>query len=120
MPNFFLRGWNEDESASARSENKERVQKFLELETDWTALGLSERVSEVNLVDTHDVRAQLAGDDSQIEIRLGAQDLGQRLKKALTVLDSQRQTSRGPLISYIRYDSGQTCHRWPGDWQSRK
>jgi cell division septal protein FtsQ len=106
MPNFFLRGWNEDESAAARSENKERVQKFLELETDWTALGLSERVSEVNLVDTHDVRAQLAGDDSQIEIRLGAQDLGQRLKKALTVLDSQRQTSRGPLISYIDMTQG--------------
>jgi cell division septal protein FtsQ len=106
MPNFFLRGWNEDESAATRSENKERVQKFLELETDWTALGLSERVSEVNLVDTHDVRAQLAGDDSQIEIRLGAQDLGQRLKKALTVLDSQRQTSRGPLISYIDMTQG--------------
>lgn len=106
MPNFFLRGWNEDESAAARSENKERVQKFVELENDWNALSLSERVSEVNLIDTHDVRAQLGGDDSQIEIRLGAQDLGQRLKKALTVLDSQRQTSRGPLISYIDMTQG--------------
>jgi cell division protein FtsQ len=106
MPTFFLRGWNEDEVASAKSENITRVKKFLELQTDWNALGLSERVSEVNLGDTRDVRAQLAGDDSQIEIRLGAEDLGQRLKKALSVLDSQRQTPRGPLISYIDFTQG--------------
>ena len=106
MPNFFLRGWNEEQSEVARNENAERIQKFLELEKDWGARGLAERVSEVNLLDTHDVRAQLAGDDSQIEIRLGAQDLGQRLKSALTVLDSQRQTPRGPLISYIDMTQG--------------
>jgi hypothetical protein len=69
-------------------------------------LGLSERVSEVNLIDIRDVRAQLAGDDSQIEVRLGNSDLGQRLKKALAVLDSQRQTSRGPFISYIDMTQG--------------
>jgi cell division septal protein FtsQ len=106
MPNFFLRGWNEEETAAARSENKQRVEKFVELQTEWEALALSERVSEVNLVDVRDVRAQLGGDDSQIEIRLGAQDHGQRLKKALGVLDSQRQTARGPLISYIDLTQG--------------
>lgn len=106
MPTFFLRGWNEEESTTVRAENKERVQRFLQLQTDCDALGLSERVSEVNLLDVGDVRAQLSGDDSQIEVRLGAQDLGQRLKKALNVLDSQRQTSRGPLISYIDMTQG--------------
>jgi cell division septal protein FtsQ len=106
VPPFFLRGWNEDAIAAAKTENIARVKKFLQLQTEWDALGLSERVSEVNLVDTRDVRAQLGGDDSQIEIRLGAEDLGQRLKKALSVLDSQRQTSRGPLISYIDFTQG--------------
>jgi cell division protein FtsQ len=106
MPNFFLRGWNEDESELSKTENKERVKKFLELQHDWDLLSLSERVSEVNLLDTRDIRAQLAGDDSQIEVRLGAEDHGQRLKKALSVLDSQRQTSRGPLISYIDLTQG--------------
>ena len=106
MPAFFLRGWDEQASSNSRSENRERVLKFLELQKDWEALGLSERVSEVNLIDARDVRAQLAGDDSQIEVRLGANDLGQRLKKALTVLDSQRQTSRGPFISYIDMTQG--------------
>ena len=106
MPSFFLRGWNEDASEAARKENKERVQKFLELQKDWDLLALSERVSEVNLMDTRDIRAQLAGDDSQIEVRLGAEDHGKRLKEALSVLDSQRQTSRGPLISYIDLTQG--------------
>jgi len=106
MPAFFLRGWNEDQSPTAQTENRERVGKFLELQRDWVAQGISERVSEVNLLDLRDVRVQLAGDDSQIEVRLGSQEQGARLSKALTVLDAQRQTARGPLISYIDLTQG--------------
>ena len=106
MPAFFLRGWNEDNSTAAQTENRERVRKFLELQRDWSAQAVSERVSEVNLLDLRDVRVQLAGDDSQIEVRLGGQDQSARLGKALTVLDAQRQTSRGPLISYIDLTQG--------------
>ena len=106
LPPFFLRGWNEDEGEAARKENGERVRKFLEVRRDWDAAGLSARVSEVNLIDLRDVRAQLAGDDSQIEIRLGSQDLGKRLKQALEVLDEQRNTPRGSLISYIDLNQG--------------
>jgi cell division protein FtsQ len=106
MPSFFLRGWNEDDSTTARTENRERVAKFLELQRDWSAQGISERVSEANLLDLRDVRVQLAGDDSQIEVRLGSQDQSARLSKALSVLDAQRQTARGPLISYIDLTQG--------------
>ena len=106
MPNFFLRGWNEEESSAAQAENRGRVRKFLELQHDWDASGLSDRVSEVNLLDIRDVRAQLAGEDSQIEVRLGSLDPGLRLKQALNVLDRQRQTSRGPFISYIDMTQG--------------
>lgn len=106
MPAFFLRGWSEDETASTQTENRARIGKFLELQREWESQGLSERVSEVNVQDLRDVRVQLAGDDSQIEVRLGSQDQGMRLSKALTVLDAQRQTSRGPLISYIDLTQG--------------
>jgi cell division protein FtsQ len=106
MPAFFLRGWNEDETTAAQTENRERIAKFLELQREWERQGLSERVSEVNVQDIRDVRVQLAGDDSQIEVRLGSQDQAVRLGKALTVLDAQRQTSRGPLISYIDLTQG--------------
>jgi cell division protein FtsQ len=104
MPPFFLRGWNEEQNRQA--ENRARVAKFLELQKEWEAQGLSERVSEVNVMDLRDVRVQLAGDDSQIEVRLGSQEQGARLQKALTVLDAQRQTARGPLISYIDLSQG--------------
>jgi cell division protein FtsQ len=106
MPAFFLRGWNEDDSTAAQAENRERVAKLLELQRDWSAQGIIERVSEANLLDLRDVRVQLAGDDSQIEVRLGSQDQGARLGKALNVLDAQRQTARGPLISYIDLTQG--------------
>ena len=76
------------------------------MQRDWSAQGVAERVSEVNLLDLRDVRVQLAGDDSQIEVRLGAQDQSARLSKALSVLDAQRQTARGPLISYIDLTQG--------------
>ena len=56
-----------------------------------TAVGPSERVSEINLIDVRDVRAQLAGNDSQIEVRLGGQELGQRLKIMLGELDAHKQ-----------------------------
>lgn len=104
MPSFFLRGWSEEQNGQA--ENRARVAKFLALQKEWEAQGVSERVSEVNVMDLRDVRVQLAGDDSQIEVRLGSQDQGARLQKALAVLDAQRQTARGPLISYIDLSQG--------------
>ena len=104
IPAFFLRGLNEENPS--QQENRERVAKFMELQQAWDSAGLSERVSELNLIDVRDVRAQLAGDSSQIEVRLGAQEQGERLKKALEVLDVQRQTPRGQLISYIDMSQG--------------
>ncbi len=106
MPAFLLRGWNEEESAAAQASNRERLRTFLEFQREWDAQSISERVSEVNLQDLRDVRVQLAGDDAQIEIRLGGQDQAARLSKALAVLDTQRQTSRGPLLSYIDVAQG--------------
>jgi cell division protein FtsQ len=101
MPPFFIRGWDEDGTPDATKENAERVKKYLEAVREWQAVGLAERVSEINLIDIHDVRAQLAGKDSEIEVRLGGQDLGQRLKTALGVLDEYKQTPRGSLITYV-------------------
>lgn len=106
MPTFFLRGWNEEEGEAVRKENVDRISKFMTLLHEWSAAGLAERVSEVNLIDTRDVRAQLAGDDAQIELRLGSQDFLKRLRDALNVLDEHRQTPRGPFISYIDLTQG--------------
>src|SRR5713226_8824254 len=91
VPSFFIRGWNEDGTEDARKENAERVQKFLEATREWETAGLAERVSEINLIDLKDVRAQLAGSDSQIEARLGGKDLGQHLKAELEALDEYKQ-----------------------------
>jgi cell division septal protein FtsQ len=101
LPPFFIRGWNEEGTEEARTENSQRVQKYLEAVREWGAVGLSERVSEINLIDVRDVRVQLAGDDSQIEVRLGGQELGKRLKLALDVLDEYKQTPRGSSITYV-------------------
>jgi cell division protein FtsQ len=101
VPPFFIRGWNEEGTEDARKENAERVQKYLEATREWETAGLAERVSEINLIDVRDVRAQLAGSDSQIEVRLGGKDLGRRLKVELEALDEYKQTPRGSSITYV-------------------
>jgi cell division protein FtsQ len=106
VPSFFIRGWNEDGTEEARKDNAEKVQKYLEVAREWSALGLSERVSEVTLLDLQDVRAQLAGNDSQIEVRLGGQDLGERLKQALDALDKYRPTLHGASITHVDLQTG--------------
>ena len=106
IPSFFIRGWNEDATEEARVENVERIQKYIELAREWDASGLSERISEVNLIDVRDIRAQLAGADSQIELRLGGQEPGKRLREALKVLDGYRQVPQGALITYVDLTQG--------------
>jgi hypothetical protein len=101
MPTFFIRGWDEAATTEAQEANRERIQKYLALAHEWDAANLSERVSEVNLTDVRDVRAQLAGDDSQIEVRLGSKDFGPRLRRALDVLDEKRNTPLGPYITRL-------------------
>ena len=103
---IFIRGWDEEQSESARAQNRERVEKFLALARDLEAKGISRRVSEVNFNDLRDVRAQLTGDDAQVEIQLGREDFGNRLAFALSELDRQRQTAIGPFILYINVAQG--------------
>ncbi|MFN2579147.1 MAG: cell division protein FtsQ/DivIB [Pyrinomonadaceae bacterium] len=105
-PAFFIRGWNEEGGEDVRRENIERVQKYLELVHAWDAAGLSHRVSEVTLIDLRDVRVQLAGTDSQIEVRLGSQDPAASLQMELQALDAYKQTPRGSSITYVDLQNG--------------
>ncbi|HEX8746458.1 MAG TPA: FtsQ-type POTRA domain-containing protein [Pyrinomonadaceae bacterium] len=100
-PPFFIRGWDESGTPVARTDNRARVEKYLGMLAEWQKLGLTERVSEVNLLDLTDVRVQLAGDDSQIEVRIGRENFGNRLQRALMKLDETRSTSVGPYITYV-------------------
>lgn len=106
QPTFFMRGFDESSTDAARAENRERVKTFMTLAGEWEAAGVAARVSELNLDDLRDVRAQLAGDDSQIEVRLGKEGWTKRLSQALGKLDEQRQTPRGALITYIDMTQG--------------
>ncbi|HYP00468.1 MAG TPA: FtsQ-type POTRA domain-containing protein [Pyrinomonadaceae bacterium] len=105
-PAFFMRGWDESGTESGHAENRRRVEKYLELTREWETAGIASRVSEVNLDDLRDVRAQLTGDDSRIEVRLGRDDLTKRLRQSLEALDEQRATPRGAFITYIDMTQG--------------
>jgi cell division septal protein FtsQ len=101
LPDFFIRGWNEESGEDARQENIEKVQKYLALVKDWNAAGLSRRVSEVTLFDLQDVRVQLTGEDAQVEVRLHGDPSASYLSFALQQLDAYKQTPRGSTITYL-------------------
>jgi cell division septal protein FtsQ len=101
LPEFFIRGWNEESGEDAHKENIERVQKYLALLKDWSAAGLTPRISEVTLADLQDVRVQLSGADSEVEVRLHADPAAQYLSFALQQLDAYKQMSRGGSIIYL-------------------
>jgi cell division septal protein FtsQ len=101
MPPFFIHGWDETNTEDGHALNRERVRKYLELSRVWESAGLAGRVSEINLGDLRDVRVQLAGDDSQIEVRLGEKDFDNRLRRALKVLDEEKNKPGGPIITYL-------------------
>lgn len=102
---FFIRGLDETNGDTARPENRERMKKVLEMKREWESAELSGRVSEVNVDNLNDVRAQLTGDDSQIEVRLGGKDFGVRLDEALRTLDKVRQ--KRPELLVTRLDATQ-------------
>jgi cell division septal protein FtsQ len=103
---FFVRGIEESRTDEALKQNRERVRAATELARDWAQAGLARRVSEVNLEDLRDVRVQLAGDDAAVEVRLGHEDFAKRFRQALEVLDAQRQTPRGPFVTYVDVSQG--------------
>jgi cell division septal protein FtsQ len=103
---FFIRGIGEGRADEVVKQNRERVQTALELARDWARAGLSRRVSEVNLDDLRDVRVQLAGEDAAVEVRLGREEFAKRFRQALEVLDAQRQTPRGPFVTYVDVSQG--------------
>lgn len=103
---FFIRGLEEGRTDEALKANRERVKAARDLSSEWGNAGLSRRVSEVSLEDLRDVRVQLAGEDAAVEVRLGHEDLAKRLRQALEVLDAQRQTPRGPFVTYVDVSQG--------------
>jgi cell division septal protein FtsQ len=103
---FFVRGLDEDRTEIARQQNAERVRLAMELAREWQSANVSSRVSEVNLGDLKDVRVQLAGRDAHVEVRLGREEFAKRFRQALEVLDAQRETARGPYVTYIDVSQG--------------
>jgi cell division septal protein FtsQ len=98
---FFVRGLEEDREDGARARNRERMELAVLLRDDWARAGVVGRVSEVNLHDLRDVRVQLQGDDSGIEVRLGGGDYAALFRTAIDVLDERRHDPDAQRVNYI-------------------
>lgn len=98
---FLIHGLQDTEDEITKAQNKARMLLYFDLVKLWGDRGIGGRVSEVELDDLNNVRVHLAGNDAGIEVILGDKDFGQRLERALRVLDE----NKGLHISYVNATS---------------
>lgn len=103
MDSFLIHGLQDTEDELTRAQNKARMRMYFDLVKIWGDRGIGGRVSEVHLDDLDDVRVHLAGNDAGIVVILGNKDFGQRLERALRVLDEKKGSLHN--ISYVNATS---------------
>ena len=86
LPPFTMFGWSEKDSEKATDNNKKRVALYLELIEEWKSYNLIERVKAVDLSDLKDVHAIVEKSRRSVEIRLGEENFGKRLKKGVETI----------------------------------
>ncbi len=88
---ILLKGWDERETDEAQAANRQRIEAYKAMLAEWDNLGLSKRISDVNLSDTGDVRLYLRS-HPDVPVSLGERNRGARLKDALQTLDSEKRS----------------------------
>jgi cell division septal protein FtsQ len=87
---ILLKGWDERETDEARAGNRQRVATYSAMLADWEALGLTKRISDINLADTRDARVFLRS-HPDVPVSLGDRNWGARLKGALQTLADEKR-----------------------------
>ena len=96
QPNFFIKGWDESKTERANKDNRERVQLYQKMLSEWQDLEIADRVSVVNLSDLQDPQAIVQDSGTSVAIFLGKEDYGKRLQKGLEVI-----TGKGEKIESL-------------------
>jgi cell division septal protein FtsQ len=88
-PLFLLRGWDEDKTEKARKDNQERVKLFLKIQEEFKNFGVEKFVTLADLSDLQDAEISVENSGKTVSVRLGKEDFGKRLLKALDVIKSK-------------------------------
>ena len=88
---ILLKGWDERETEEALAGNRQRMETYMAMLADWDSLGLSKRISDINLADTSEVRLYLRS-HPDVPISLGDRNWGTRLKDSLQILDNEKRS----------------------------
>lgn len=102
--NHILNGWEESDDKKAIKNNQERVKIFLKAQEEWKNLDVLKRVKSINISDLQDVQVTVEDSNQIVSVKLGNEELGKRLQKALSVIEGKGQTieeliSRGGYVN---------------------
>lgn len=108
QPPFILRGWDESKSEKAAKDNQERVKIYLKMLNEWQDYDLAKRVSEVDLTDPQNPEIHVPDSGKEIELSLGRENFGKRLRAALEGLTGKGGTvesaiSNGQSVVITKY-----------------
>ncbi|HMO81711.1 MAG TPA: FtsQ-type POTRA domain-containing protein [Pyrinomonadaceae bacterium] len=83
---FAILGWDEAKSEKADKENAERVRIFAQMLSDWSDLGIADRVENVDLRSIREPRAIIRDSGSLVSIALGRDNFGENLSRGIRAI----------------------------------
>lgn len=85
---FVIQGWNEAKDNEATRKNQDRLRLYQKMLDEWRKAEVANQVTAVNLADLQDVEVTVQQTDATIQIQIGNQNFGERLKTALTQIEN--------------------------------
>ncbi|MEP6924151.1 MAG: FtsQ-type POTRA domain-containing protein [Pyrinomonadaceae bacterium] len=85
---FVMTGWNEAKDGEATKKNQERVRLYLRILDEFRKAEIAARVAAIDLSVLQDIEATVNQNGVIKPVKLGNQDFAERLKPALTLLET--------------------------------
>ena len=97
---FVMIGWDEGIDQKANDDNKERVNLYRQLQSEWAQYDLANRVAAVDLSSTRNVEAFIIDSGERVVLSLGNEDFVDRLKEGI-----KHARGQGKRVSKIELNS---------------
>jgi cell division septal protein FtsQ len=103
----LMRGWDETKGDKVVADNKERLKIYKKMRDEWSSLGITERVKEVDLKDPRDPHATIEDSGRTIAVFLSKDNLGKGLKSAIEAVagkgDKVKAVNSGGVFPVLEY-----------------
>lgn len=92
---FAINGWDETKSPQAEKDNLQRVRLYRTMLSEWTRIGLADRIEGVNIKDLRDPIVVTQDSGKRVAIAVGREQFGENLKNGLMAITGKGDMFEG-------------------------